>query len=59
MGGSKGSTGVAGSYTPVVTFDLVVVPQWLKVIPQREKIEALQSIIKKCVNTTIVAHIKS
>ena len=57
----------AGSYTgPVVTFDvvlipqrLVVIPQWLVAISQLEKFKALQSIIKKCVDATMVAHIKS
>ena len=57
----------AGSYTPVVTFDLVVIPQWLEVIPQwlevipqwlvvipqQGKFKAPQSIIKKCVNTQV------
>ena len=42
-----------------ITTSLVVIPQWLVVIPQREKFKALQSIIKKYVNTTIVAHIKT
>ena len=42
-----------------ITTRLVVIPQWLVVIPQREKSKALQSIIKNCVNTTIVARIKS
>ena len=49
----------AGSYTPVITVDLVVIPQWLVVIsrwlvviPQQRKFKALQLIIKKCVDTT-------
>ena len=42
-----------GSYTPVVTFDLVVIPQWLVVIPQQGNFKAPQSVIKECVNTTI------
>ena len=61
MGGSKGLTGYqVGSYTPVVSFDLVVIPQWLEVIPQwlvvipwQGKFKAPQSIIKKCVNTQV------
>ena len=60
MGGSKGYSYQAGSYTPVVTFDLVaipqwleVIPQWLVVIPQQGKFKAPQSIIKKCVNTQV------
>ena len=70
MGGSKGLTGYnyqAGSYTPVVTFNLVVIsqwlevipqwleviPQWLIVIPQRGKFKGPQSIIKKLVNTQV------
>ena len=43
VGGSKGLTGYnyqAGSYTPVVTFDMVV-------ISQQGKFKASQSIIKK------------
>jgi len=50
----------AGSYTPVVSFDLVVIlewleviPQWLVFIPQEEKFKALQLIIKRCVNTQV------
>ena len=60
MGGSKGYNYQAGSYTPVVTFDLVVIPQWLEVIPQwlvvipqQGKFKAPQSIIKKSVNTQV------
>ena len=60
VGGSKGYSYQAGSYTPVVTFDLVaipqwleVIPQWLVVIPQQGKFKASQSIIKKCVNTQV------
>ena len=43
----------AGSYTPVVSFDLVVIPKWLVFIPQEGKFKAPQSIIKRCVNTQV------
>ena len=35
---------LAGSYTPVVTFDLAVIPQRLAVIPQWLNFKASQSI---------------
>ena len=55
---SLGYTYQAGSYTTVVAFDLVVIPQWLVVIPRvynipRGKFKAPRSIIKRCVNTQI------
>ena len=60
MRGLKGYNYQAGSYIPVVSFDLVVIPQWLEVIPQwlvvipqQGKFKAPQSIIKKCVNTQV------
>ena len=44
----------------MVSFDLVVIPQWLEVIPQclvvipqQGKFKAPRSIIKKCVNTQV------
>ena len=36
-----------------ITTRLVVIPQWLLVIPQPGKFKAPQSIIKKCVNTQV------
>ena len=36
-----------------ITTRLVVIPQWLVVIPQQGKFKAPQSIIKKCVNTQV------
>ena len=57
----------AGSYTPVVSFDLVVtpqwlvvipqwlvvIPQWLVVIPQQGKFKAPQPINIKCFNAQV------
>ena len=36
-----------------ITTRLVVIPQWLVVIPQQEKFKAPQPINKKCVNTQV------
>ena len=62
------TTRLVYSYTPVVTFDLLVIPQWLLVIPQwlvvirtpaMKNSKLYNQLLKKCVTTTIVAHIKA
>ena len=37
----------------MVIFDLVVIPQWLVVIPQQGKFKSPQPITKKCVNIQV------